>query len=71
LLHAAAQAGLISHEIAQQVGQGYMALRTAQHHCKLQGEPRAWFKRDSKQAHASQGFTPAIAALCAAFASAT
>jgi [glutamine synthetase] adenylyltransferase / [glutamine synthetase]-adenylyl-L-tyrosine phosphorylase len=71
LLHAAAQAGLISSDIAQQVGRGYMALRTAQHHCRLQDEPHVWFKRGSPQAQALQDFTPAIAALCAAFASAS
>jgi glutamate-ammonia-ligase adenylyltransferase len=71
LLRAAAQAGLISYDTAEQVGQGYMALRTAQHQCKLQDESHVWFKRGSPQAQALQGFTSTIAALCAAFASAT
>ncbi len=71
LLHAAAQAGLISHEIAQQVGQGYMALRTAQHHCKLQDEPHAWIKRGSAPAQVLERFSPVTAALCSVFASAS
>ncbi len=63
LLTAAAQAGILSPELAQQASAAYMALRTAQHRCKLAGQERAWLRRGTPQAQALQAFEPDIAAL--------
>jgi hypothetical protein len=38
----AAEQGIIPIALAQQVGAAYMALRTAQHRCKLLGQDKAW-----------------------------
>ncbi len=66
LLNLAAQAGLFSQALANEVGQAYMALRTAQHHCKLQGQERAWVALGSPQAAELQGFAGSVAGLWAA-----
>ena len=42
LLRIAGEQGILPVALAQQAGAAYMALRTAQHRCKLAGQERAW-----------------------------
>jgi glutamate-ammonia-ligase adenylyltransferase len=63
LLNAAAAQNLISTELASQVGTAYMALRTAQHRCKLAGQDRAWVKLETPLALALQAYAPSVKAL--------
>ena len=63
LLLAGAQAGVFSTNLAQTVGQAYMALRTAQHRCKLQGQDRAWLAQGSAAAADLQAFGACVKGL--------
>jgi hypothetical protein len=49
--------------VAQQVGSAYMALRTAQHRCKLQGQERAWIALGTPAAQELQVFAPSVSQL--------
>jgi [glutamine synthetase] adenylyltransferase / [glutamine synthetase]-adenylyl-L-tyrosine phosphorylase len=63
LLNAAAQHGIISAELAQEAGSAYMALRTAQHRCKLAGQERAWVAIGTPEAQALKVHAPSAAKL--------
>ncbi len=63
LLRIAGEQGILPAALAQQAGAAYMALRTAQHRCKLAGQERAWVALGTPAAHALQAFTPCVSEL--------